>query len=269
MITCDAIAGRGERDPPALLRPAEVAYVRRLEGYASALAEAALASFGRLAAADATLTRGAIRRAIASATRAARGELSPREAAEVAEDQWVRITTLSRRVAGRRLIPTTDAARADATREALAAAAGRAERRIAGSMRRQFASEQARLYSSLSVEFAGKLADQLEAAVAEGRGWDEMIRIVERLGEQVETRAVLIAENETQRWFGAQQEARYSEAGIDSYIWRTQQDSRVRPRHRSYEGKTFAWADPVIDAPPGSAPNCRCWAEPVITWGTR
>jgi SPP1 gp7 family putative phage head morphogenesis protein len=267
VIRCDAIAGRGERDPPELLRAAEVAYVRPLERYAGALAEAAMEAVRRLAEADDEPTRTKVRTAMAAAIRAARTELSPREAAEVAADQWDRITSLSSRVASRHLVaPTTDDVRADETREQIAKAKARAEKRISGGMRKRFLAEQDRLYTSLSVEFAGKLADELDDAIARGRGWDALVGIVERLGSQVETRAVLIAENETQRWFGEQQQIRYSEAGLDSYVWRTQRDSRVRPLHASYEGETFRWSESVKDAPPGSSPNCRCWAEPVVTW---
>lgn len=47
----------------------------------------------------------------------------------------------------------------------------------------------------------------------------------------------------------------------DTYIWRTQMDDRVRPRHADREGKEFAWDDPPLGGHPGEDYNCRCYAE--------
>jgi Phage Mu protein F like protein len=46
------------------------------------------------------------------------------------------------------------------------------------------------------------------------------------------------------------------------YIWRTQEDSRVRPSHRANDGKVFAWDDPPPTGHPGEDFGCRCRAEP-------
>ena len=52
-------------------------------------------------------------------------------------------------------------------------------------------------------------------------------------------------------------------AGKDGgqYIWRTQDDGKVRPSHAGRNGKTFSWDDPPDGGHPGEAPNCRCSAE--------
>lgn len=46
------------------------------------------------------------------------------------------------------------------------------------------------------------------------------------------------------------------------YVWRTMLDDRVRRRHEVREGHVFARAEPPSGGPPGTEPNCRCWAEP-------
>ncbi|MBU1304975.1 MAG: hypothetical protein KKF33_05585 [Alphaproteobacteria bacterium] len=46
------------------------------------------------------------------------------------------------------------------------------------------------------------------------------------------------------------------------YVWRTMLDDRVRRRHIEREGHVFARAEPPSGGPPGTEPNCRCWAEP-------
>lgn len=47
------------------------------------------------------------------------------------------------------------------------------------------------------------------------------------------------------------------------YVWRTVGDDRVRPVHAALEGRSFTWAAPPAEGHPGTAPGCRCWAEPV------
>lgn len=58
--------------------------------------------------------------------------------------------------------------------------------------------------------------------------------------------------------------ARSKDAGLNTYVWRTMRDERVRPEHRAREGKTFSWDDPPDDGHPGEAPSCRCFAASDI-----
>ncbi|WP_449395501.1 phage minor head protein [Devosia riboflavina] len=46
------------------------------------------------------------------------------------------------------------------------------------------------------------------------------------------------------------------------YTWRTAGDDRVRHTHSTLEGQVFAWTSAPSEGHPGTAPNCRCWAEP-------
>lgn len=47
------------------------------------------------------------------------------------------------------------------------------------------------------------------------------------------------------------------------YIWRTQDDAKVRPSHAANDDKIFAWDNPLVTGHPGEDFNCRCWAEPI------
>ena len=47
------------------------------------------------------------------------------------------------------------------------------------------------------------------------------------------------------------------------YIWRTQDDEKVRASHAVNDDKVFAWKNPPPTGHPGEDYNCRCWAEPV------
>ena len=51
--------------------------------------------------------------------------------------------------------------------------------------------------------------------------------------------------------------------GITSYVWTTQQDSRVRPKHKKLHGKTFTLTQgaPPGHIHPGDEWGCRCFAK--------
>ncbi|MET0155021.1 MAG: phage minor head protein [Rickettsiales bacterium] len=48
-----------------------------------------------------------------------------------------------------------------------------------------------------------------------------------------------------------------------SYIWRTEEDDKVRLSHAINDGKIFSWNNPPAIGHPGEDYNCRCWAEPL------
>jgi len=50
----------------------------------------------------------------------------------------------------------------------------------------------------------------------------------------------------------------------EQYIWRSQDDSRVRSAHAAYDDHIFSWSDPPDGGHPGQGWNCRCTAEPVL-----
>lgn len=51
---------------------------------------------------------------------------------------------------------------------------------------------------------------------------------------------------------------------VESYIWRSREDSRVRATPAGYDDHTFLWSDPPEGGHPGQGWNCRCTAEPII-----
>jgi SPP1 gp7 family putative phage head morphogenesis protein len=59
-------------------------------------------------------------------------------------------------------------------------------------------------------------------------------------------------------------EARQRALGIDSYVWRSRGDDKVRHLHADYDGQAFDWENPPDDGHPGQAYNCRCFAEPLL-----
>lgn len=56
---------------------------------------------------------------------------------------------------------------------------------------------------------------------------------------------------------------RQQDLGIERYIWRSQDDAKVRESHAEYDDQVFRWDEPPAGGHPGQAHNCRCHAEPV------
>lgn len=92
---------------------------------------------------------------------------------------------------------------------------------------------------------------------------DLKAKLLER-GDVSESRAELIARDQTLKLNGAITQIRQENAGVDSYVWSTSQDERVRDEHAALEGQTFAWNSPPSVGHPGEDFQCRCVALPVI-----
>jgi hypothetical protein len=56
---------------------------------------------------------------------------------------------------------------------------------------------------------------------------------------------------------------RQQDLGIERYIWRSRDDSKVRDSHADFDDQVFRWDEAPADGHPGQAHNCRCVAEPV------
>lgn len=80
----------------------------------------------------------------------------------------------------------------------------------------------------------------------------------------LENHARLIARDQISKLNGQLARARQTAAGITSFVWETQKDSRVRPEHRALQGRTFTWADGANGVFPGQPIQCRCWARAVV-----
>jgi SPP1 gp7 family putative phage head morphogenesis protein len=56
---------------------------------------------------------------------------------------------------------------------------------------------------------------------------------------------------------------RQQDLGIERYIWRSQDDAKVRDSHAEYDDRVFRWDETPAGGHPGQAHNCRCFAEPI------
>ena len=89
-------------------------------------------------------------------------------------------------------------------------------------------------------------------------------KLVER-GNVSESRAELIARDQTLKMNGGLAAYRMRSAGIDEYIWSTSRDERVRPSHADNEGQRFRFDSPPPETGnPSDDVQCRCVAVPYV-----
>lgn len=129
--------------------------------------------------------------------------------------------------------------------------------------------EQVDLITSIPTE-AGERAQKLALeGLAGARRADEIASELMKTTEVTESRARLIARTETARANTALNLARATSVGSTHYRWVTSGDADVRDSHKKMNGKVFKWNDPPTlsdgtTGHPGTFPNCRCYAEPIL-----
>lgn len=121
------------------------------------------------------------------------------------------------------------------------------------------------LITSIPEQYFSKLEDRLATNWESGMRWEDLAKIVSNVGDVTESRAKLIARDQTSKMNGAFNEARQTSLGIERYEWQTAGDERVRETHAENDGKIFEWDNPPTETGnPGDDINCRCVAIPVF-----
>jgi SPP1 gp7 family putative phage head morphogenesis protein len=111
--------------------------------------------------------------------------------------------------------------------------------------------------------------DEIEKIVR--TGWQEGLT-AEQVGKEMssrlgvkESRAKFIARNEMGNLNSNLSRVRQTNLGVESYIWSTSADERVRFTHAIKDQQKFFWNSPPADTGhAGMDYNCRCVAEPVF-----
>jgi SPP1 gp7 family putative phage head morphogenesis protein len=93
---------------------------------------------------------------------------------------------------------------------------------------------------------------------------EDLKRLLRERAEVSESRAELIARDQTLKLNGQITATRQMRAGVERYVWSTSQDERVRDSHAELEGQTFSWTEPPEVGHPGQDFQCRCVALPVV-----
>lgn len=148
------------------------------------------------------------------------------------------------------------------------------------------------LVQSLTQEYIVKMNEMVASSVTQGKTYrsimDDLLNMAQGLSVN---RAKLIAVDQIGKLYGALTKARFEEAGLNLYEWRTSQDERVRgapggkypgaiPSHYLAHGMVCRWDRPDVYRPKGSKEwqargthlpmgipgfpiRCRCHAKPI------
>lgn len=153
--------------------------------------------------------------------------------------------------------------------------------RQTGELARALLNEQVGLIKSIPLEAglrAQKIAyDAFFAGTRAEANADTIADLAAQMGASTEvatSRALLIARTETARANAAINQSRAQSVGSLQYRWHNSGDEAVRHSHkflkgRRLQGMIFSWdSPPTLDdgmrGHPGTFPNCRCFAEPIL-----
>lgn len=127
--------------------------------------------------------------------------------------------------------------------------------------------ENTHLVLNLRDEFADKLQTDIYNAITKGGGSGAVRNaLVKRAGMTLK-RADLIANDQTGTIIGQLNAYRHKKAGANRYIWQSQEDERVRPKHQVLDRTVQKYDDPDggdDGEMPGEPIRCRCVADPIF-----
>lgn len=129
-----------------------------------------------------------------------------------------------------------------------------------------------------------KLRGQIQEKAFAGNRYDAIQKMIQRSYDVSANKAKFLARQETSILMAKFKKARYTEAGLDSYVWgcvnmphdktpKQHTVGNVRYSHGHLEGKTFRWDSPPVTTNPGQPSRknnpgedygCRCFARPVV-----
>lgn len=130
---------------------------------------------------------------------------------------------------------------------------------------RAFVTENVALIKSIPSQFFDDVEKRIARAVASGATPKQLAAELADRYKVADDRAMLIARDQTGKYYGQVAEARQKSMGVTRYIWRTSNDERVREEHAAREGESFSWDDPPEGGHPGEDFQCRCYAEPDLS----
>lgn len=118
------------------------------------------------------------------------------------------------------------------------------------------------LVKGLTDDVASRMEKSALTAIQDGQLYNEFSERMQSTFGLSESRATLIARDQTGKLYGQLNATRQRELGVKSFVWRTSEDERVRDEHEALDGQTFDFDDPPEEGLPGEPIQCRCTAEP-------
>jgi SPP1 gp7 family putative phage head morphogenesis protein len=124
------------------------------------------------------------------------------------------------------------------------------------------------LITSIPPQYFEKLEKAVSENFVQGVRYEHLQSEVERIADVTESRAKLIARDQTSKMNSAFNKERQTSIGIEKYQWQTMEDERVRESHAEMDGQECRWdSPPEVDGEnvnPGEAIECRCLGSPLF-----
>lgn len=127
-----------------------------------------------------------------------------------------------------------------------------------------------RLVEDAARAYASQVRDLVGDPDLFGVRVEDLADAIEERGNVSESRAELIARDQTLKLNAQINETRQTNANVTSFVWSTSGDERVREAHAACDGITYSWDIGAPAGPdgelltPGMDFQCRCVALPVI-----
>jgi len=121
------------------------------------------------------------------------------------------------------------------------------------------------LIKNLSADMEKRISERVWTAYQDGTTNRELAKQLREGLDFGKARARLIARDQLAKYADALDAARFEQAGLAFYIWKTVGDDVVRPTHKANDGKRFRNDKPPANTGhPGHDINCRCKRKAVI-----
>ena len=102
------------------------------------------------------------------------------------------------------------------------------------------------LITSIHTDFMSEIGDVIRESVMEGKRHTDMISMIRERGNVSESRARLIARDQTAKINSDLTRERHQSMGISMYFWGGAGDERERTSHRLLNGKLCRYDDPTV-----------------------
>lgn len=124
-------------------------------------------------------------------------------------------------------------------------------------------SENTSLIESLPSRLNPDLEGIVRRGVMNGRSVKDIAKEIKGRYGVNDYRAKLIAQDQTLKLNSDLTRYRLQSVGVERYIWRSVQDSRVRQEHADRNGKEYTFKEGANGSQPGQEVRCRCRAEAI------
>lgn len=123
------------------------------------------------------------------------------------------------------------------------------------------------LIKGLADDTAKRVQQAVSTAVINGQSAATLRKTLTEQFGIADRRARLIARDQIGKLNSDLNRIRQQQVGVTKYEWMTSADERVRPLHRSLNGKVYKWGEDTGaegGLPPGQPVQCRCVARGIV-----